>query len=40
MIWAMGFVSLVSNNYQIIIPLSMASSVGTWGINEMKSRLR
>jgi hypothetical protein len=40
MIWAMGVASLVSNNYQIIVPMSVTNTLGVWGINELVSRLR
>lgn len=40
MIWAMGYASLLSNKYQLIVPTTMAQAVGVQGINELKSRLR
>lgn len=40
MIWAMAFVSLVSNKYHIILPSTVATTVGAWGIKELKHRLR
>jgi hypothetical protein len=36
--WATTLVSLVSNNYQIIIPLSIADSISVEDINELTLR--
>jgi hypothetical protein len=38
-IWSMGFASLTSNKYHVVVPMFMAQAIGDEGVNTLKLRL-